>query len=227
LETTEINGVPFKPADSNGLANGASLAETFDNFLILLTSQLQNQDPLEPLDSNEFTQQLVQFTGVELSLKTNDKLDDLIALQGGNQLTQAVNFVGKTISADSLTLNLENGQATMTYDLSASANSASIVVLNEAGTVVKSFSAPTDFGHHEITWDGTDNDGNPVADGAYGFLISAVDAENTQVPLVQGTKGRVTSIKQDGKDTVLMLGDLEINLKDVLSIGLAENSGRA
>ena len=148
METTELNGVPFKPADSNSLTNGASLAETFDNFLVLLTAQLQNQDPLEPLDSNEFTQQLVQFTGVEQSLKTNDKLDDLIALQGNSQLNQAVNLVGKTIATDSLVLNLEDGQATMTYELSAGANSASVVVLNEAGAVVKSFSAPTDIGHH-------------------------------------------------------------------------------
>ena len=225
METTEINGVPFKPADSNGLANGASLAETFDNFLTLLTAQLQNQDPLEPLDSNEFTQQLVQFTGVEQSLKTNDKLDELIALQGGSQLNQAVNFVGKTISADSLAVNLENGQATMTYDLTASANNASILVLNEAGTVVKSFSTPTGIGHHEITWDGTDNDGNPVADGIYGFLVSAVDADDAQVPLVQGIKGRVTSVKQDGDNTILMLGKVEINLKDAKTIGLTENGG--
>ena len=227
METTEINGVPFQPADSNGLTNGASLAETFDNFLVLLTAQLQNQDPLEPLDSNEFTQQLVQFTGVEQSLKTNDKLDDLIALQGDNQLNQAVHLVGKTIAADSLVLNLEDGQATMTYELSASANNASVVVLNEAGTIVKSFSAPTDFGHHEINWDGTDNNGNPVADGIYGFLVSAVDAENAQIPLVQGIKGRVTSVKRDGEDTVLMLGDVEINLKDARSIGLADDGAAA
>ena len=182
---------------------------------------------MEPLDSNEFTQQLVQFTGVEQTLKTNDKLDDLIALQGNNQLNQAVHLVGKTIEADSLVLNLEGGQATMTYDLSANANSASIVVLNEAGTIVRSIAAPTEVGHHEINWDGTDNNGNPVADGTYKFLVSARDADNAQVPLVQGIKGRVTSVKRDGAETVLMLGDVEVNLKDAVSIGLADDSGTA
>ena len=78
MEIGEINGVPLVSEDRGGLAGAAGLAETFDNFLTLLTTQLQNQDPLSPLDTNEFTQQLVQFTGVEQALKTNDKLDDLI-----------------------------------------------------------------------------------------------------------------------------------------------------
>lgn len=227
METTQVNGTTAAPANSGGLANGTSLAETFDNFLVLLTAQLQNQDPLEPLDSNEFTQQLVQFTGVEQTLKTNDKLDDLIALQSSNQLNQAVNFVGKTISADSLVFNLEDGEATLTYDLSEDAKSASILILNEAGAVVKSLTVPTDFGHHEISWDGTDSNGATVSDGAYGFLVSAVDEDGGEVPLVQGTKGRVTSIKQDGDSTILMLGDVEVNLKNVLSIGLDESGSAA
>ena len=85
MEVTEFNDVPFKKEPSGGLGGAASLAETFDNFLLLLTTQLENQDPLDPLDSNQFTEQLVNFTGVEQQVNTNKKLDQLLELQGTSQ----------------------------------------------------------------------------------------------------------------------------------------------
>ncbi|MHC4984186.1 MAG: flagellar hook assembly protein FlgD, partial [Planctomycetota bacterium] len=90
-------------AASSGAAVGGNvdLASTFNNFLLLLTTQLQYQDPLSPLDTNQFTEQLVQFTNVEQSIKTNSKLDQLIALQGANQLTAALDYIGKTVDVDS------------------------------------------------------------------------------------------------------------------------------
>ena len=82
---------------TGALTDSKSLAETFDNFLLLLTTQLQNQDPLDPLESNEFTQQLVQFSGVEQQIKMNEKLDMMIAGQAFNEAAQAVGFLGKEI----------------------------------------------------------------------------------------------------------------------------------
>ena len=76
-----VNGVAFKEADASSITSGASLAETFDTLLTLLTTQLQYQDPLDPMDTNEFTSQLVEFTGVEQAISTNKKLDQLISLQ--------------------------------------------------------------------------------------------------------------------------------------------------
>ena len=112
-----VNGVPFKEADSSSITNGSSLAETFDTFLTLLTTQLQYQDPLDPMDTNEFTSQLVEFTGVEQAISTNKKLDSLISLQTDMQLNNAVGYIGKTVSADSIMLMLQDGQSTITYDL--------------------------------------------------------------------------------------------------------------
>src|SRR3546814_18878242 len=76
-----VNGVPFKGSDSSSITSGASLAETFDTFLTLLTTQLQHQDPLNPMDTNEFTSQLVELPGVEQAISKNQKLDELIGLQ--------------------------------------------------------------------------------------------------------------------------------------------------
>ena len=169
----------------------------------------------------------MQFTGVEQALKTNDKLDDLIALQGGAQLTQAVNYIGKTVSADSVTVNLQNGSATLTYDLAAAASDASVLIFDEAGTAVRTMAGPTSFGHHEILWDGTDNNGSPVSDGTYGFLVTAVDDQQNPVALVQGINGRVTGVKQDEREIILQVGDIELRLEDVLSVGLADETDGA
>src|SRR3546814_13851877 len=111
-----VNGMPFKGSDSSSVTSGASLAETFDTFLTLLTTQLQHQDPLNPMDTNEFTSQLVEFTGVEQAISTNQKLDALIGLQADMQLNDAVGYIDKLVGADGIILMLQDGDSTITYD---------------------------------------------------------------------------------------------------------------
>ena len=213
-----VNGVPFKEADSSSITNGSSLAETFDTFLTLLTTQLQYQDPLDPMDTNEFTSQLVEFTGVEQAISTNKKLDSLISLQTDMQLNNAVGYIGKTVSADSIMLMLQDGQSTITYDLGGNAAKANILIIDEQGNTVRTISGDTEVGHHEIVWDGLDEDGDPVEDGLYGFLVTAIDADQKPVPLIQGTAGQVTGAKLVDGQVVLEIGDLEIALTEVLAI---------
>jgi flagellar basal-body rod modification protein FlgD len=213
-----VNGVPFKEADTSSITNGNSLAETFDTFLTLLTTQLQYQDPLDPMDTNEFTSQLVEFTGVEQAISTNKKLDSLISLQTDMQLNNAVGYIGKTVSADSIMLMLQDGQSTITYDLGGNAAQANILIIDEQGNTVRTLSGDTEVGHHEIVWDGLDEDGDPVEDGLYGFLVTAIDADKKPVPLIQGTSGQVTGAKLVDGEVVLEIGDLEIALTEVLAI---------
>ncbi len=213
-----VNGVPFKSSDASSLTNGSSLAETFDTFLTLLTTQLQYQDPLDPMDTNEFTSQLVEFTGVEQAINTNKKLDQLIAMQDGMQLNDAVNYIGKTIGADGIILMLQDGQSTITYDLGANAAEANILLIDEQGNTVRTIDAATGVGHHEVVWDGLDDDGEPLEDGLYGFLVTAIDSEDNPVPLVQGTAGQVTGVKLVDGEVVLEIDELEIALSDVLTI---------
>ena len=125
-----VNGVPFAPDARSGVSTGASLNETFDSFLNLLTTQLQNQDPLEPTDAERFTEQLVQFSGVEQSILTNQRLEELISLQGGNLLTDAVGYIGREVTADGLVLPLQDGQANLNYELASNAEAVSIQILN-------------------------------------------------------------------------------------------------
>src|SRR5213596_2070497 len=103
---------PGSGVASTPVASKAVLAGNFDTFLKLLTTQLKNQNPLDPLDTNQFTQQLVQFAGVEQQLRTNDQLTALLALQQTAQSTQALTFVGKTAVVDGNTAALSHGLAT-------------------------------------------------------------------------------------------------------------------
>jgi flagellar basal-body rod modification protein FlgD len=213
-----INGVEFKSSEASSLTNGTSLAETFDTFLTLLTTQLQYQDPLDPMDTNEFTSQLVEFTSVEQAISTNQKLDELLALQNGTQLNDAVNYIGKTVGADGIILMLQGGEATITYDLGANAADANILMIDEQGNTVRTLDADTGVGHHEVVWDGLDDDGEPLEDGLYGFLVTAIDAEDNPVPLVQGTAGQVTGVKLVDGEVILEIDELEVALSDVLTI---------
>jgi flagellar basal-body rod modification protein FlgD len=217
-----VNGVPFKDESTNSLTSGTSLAETFDTFLTLLTTQLQYQDPLNPMDTSEFTSQLVEFTGVEQAISTNQKLEQLIALQTDTQLTDAVGFIGKTVDSDGIILMLQDGEATITYDLGANADKANILIIDELGNTVRTLklenSADRKVGHHEIEWDGLDDDGDPLDDGLYGFLVTAIDADEVPVPLVQGTSGKVSGVKMVNGVVTLEIGELEVALSDVLGI---------
>ena len=213
-----VNGVPFKSGDGSSITNGASLAETFDTFLTLLTTQLQYQDPLDPMDTNEFTSQLVEFTSVEQQISSNKKLDELIALQTDMQLNDAVGYIGKEVGADSIILMLQDGQSTITYDLGANADKVNILVIDEEGNTVRTLEGDTEVGHHEVAWDGLDEEGEELEDGLYGFLVTALDADKKPVPLVQGTIGKVTGVKMVDGVVTLEIGELEIALNDVLSV---------
>src|SRR3954454_8759937 len=111
---------PLPTKDTSGATisstAGSTLAGNFQTFLTLLTTQLQNQNPLDPLDTNQFTQQLVQFAGVEQQLKTNDQLASLLTMQQTAQATQALAFVGKTAVVSGSTTTMTSGKAS--WDLS-------------------------------------------------------------------------------------------------------------
>ena len=126
------------PAPSTAAGSRIGLADNFDNFLKLLTTQLQSQDPLSPLDATQFTEQLVQFTGVEQAIKTNDVLGQLVALVRADQVTRAVDYLGAEVEANGQSVRLDgNTPATVHYRLDQPAAAATISIYNEAGRLVR------------------------------------------------------------------------------------------
>lgn len=176
---------------SKAVASGKSLAQNFDTFLTMLTVQLKHQDPLSPMDSTQFTNQLVQFAGVEQQINANSNLEKLISAQATNTRAQAINYIGKTVEADtnhvplqgsvdteSNQIQLTNGSATFKYSLAENSASTLLKIKNSSGTVVRTLTGAFGKGSHEITWDGKDASGNAVADGTY-----------TVEPVVKTSKG--------------------------------------
>ncbi len=218
----EINSVPLPPTGEGGASNTTSLTQTFDDFLVLLITQLQNQDPLSPVEATQFTEQLVQFSGVEQAINTNSKLDELIALQSGNQLNAAVSYIGRDVEADSEMTSLQNGTATILYGLDATAASTTIGIVDESGQLVRTYSGDTSTGLHELVWDGLNDQGIAQPDGVYGILVTARDADNQSVTAATGTRGRVTGVESQGDEVFLKLGDLLVPLTRVFAVDEAD-----
>jgi flagellar basal-body rod modification protein FlgD len=202
------------------------LAESFDTFLSLLTTQLKNQDPLSPLDSNQFTQQIVQMTGVEQQLLTNDLLKSLVS-NTSNGVSTAVSLIGKEVRAASIEAKLSNGKAEWIYDLSREANDVKIEVLDAKGKVVRTVSAEEagrKAGDHTFTWDGKDQNGLKMADGIYSLRVTAKDTEYATVPASIYIEGLVTGVEQSNGETLLTVDGAKVPWNYVTTIRQAETT---
>lgn len=195
----------------------ASLADSFDTFLTLLTTQLKYQDPLEPMDSAEFTNQLVQFTEVEQSISTNKQLEQLIGLQGANQAVSALGYIGNEIEAVGGLAPLVDSAAQLTYTLPANADSTSVLIFNEAGQLVRTLETAPTAGKHTVDWDGKDSDGAQLPDGIYGFSVAARDSEQNPLEVPTGFIGKVTGTQTEPDGVYLAIGELLVSLNKVVS----------
>lgn len=196
----------------------ATLTESFDTFLTLLTTQLRYQDPLEPMDSAEFTNQLVQFSQVEQSISTNANLEKLLGFQGANQAVAAISYIGNTVEVLGDAMPLMDGAATMNYVLPENAESASILIFDASGAQVQSIEGATAAGKHTVSWDGKDKDGNQLPDGAYTVVVAARDAENETIEVATSVTAKVTGTQNDGTNTQLILGTVPVNLDKIISV---------
>ena len=194
------------------------LASSFDTFLTLLTTQLKNQDPTSPLDTNQFTQQLTQMSGVEQQLLTNDLLKSMVE-KAGDSLTGAVGYIGKSVTVDSPTTTLAAGQAAWGYELDRTAASVKLDVVNAAGSVVHSSTADPTVGAHAFTWNGKDMAGTQLADGGrYTLRITATDSLGATMNPAIVTQGVVTAVEQTDGAPELLINGVAIPLSAVRAV---------
>ena len=204
--------------DSGQRSSLASFSTNFDNFLKLLTQQLQHQDPLAPLDANQFTAQLVQFTAVEQAIKTNGKLDQLIALQSGDHSTAALAYIGKMVEAVGDRLQLGDTGAGFSYDLGDGASATAMVILDSLGQPAWTGTGEVTAGPHSYHWDGTDNDGAALPPGTYSIQVAAVDKDGKPVKVSTTTFAQVVGVEIRDGQTFLDLGGIEIPASSVRAI---------
>src|SRR5216684_2697048 len=196
MPTTVVSAPGTTSADKTTTASTATtgIADNFQTFLTLLTTQLQNQNPLDPLDTNQFTQQLVQFAGVEQQLKTNDQLTTLVSLQKTAQSTQALGFVGKTAVVDGSTATMTKGAASWLLGVKTNSN-VNISITNSTGQTVFSGNYPVTAGDNQaFNWDGKGNDGTQWPDGNYKLTATAADSAGNSVAVSTEILGVVSSV---------------------------------
>jgi flagellar basal-body rod modification protein FlgD len=194
------------------------LAQNFDTFLTLLTTQMKNQDPLSPLDSNQFTAQLVQMTGVEQQLATNDLLKQLVA----NSRTSLIDLIGKQVRADSADAQLSGGKAQWSYSLDSDTPDLKIEVLNSSGAtvdVIAPTAADIKAGVHTFSWDGRNIAGAPQPDGTYTLRLTTKNATGDSVAVGSVyLDGAVTGVEQSNGDTLLTINGVKVPLNQLISV---------
>ena len=196
------------------------LSEDFDDFLVLLTTQLQNQDPLSPMESSEFTNQLVSFSGVEQQINQNKKLDQLLSLQLASTSTVALGYVGMDVGyVGDLFYSNGTDARDINYALEADAVISNVHIKDaETGEVIRKLEGAKTAGNHKVTWDGLDDDGDPVKPGNYRVTVDALDSDEKAIAVSTAVTGRVVGIETvNGVVQLLLEGDAIVPVNSVIN----------
>lgn len=201
-------------------AGTTSLFSNFETFLSLLTAQLKNQDPLSPVDSNEFTAQLTQMAGVEQQLLTNDLLTSLLTAQQGTGLNTAATYIGKDATAVWSATRFEDGAASWSYELAGNAAEVTLQVVDGSGNVVWSGDAPeTTDGVHDFTWNGQTTGGGQVSEGGvYTLKVVAKDGAGEAVDSQVLIRGRISGVELYDGQPYLTVGGSILPLSSVIAL---------
>ena len=195
------------------------LTDNFDTFLTLLTEQLQNQDPLEPMDSQQFVEQLTQFSSVEQLISSNQSLETMLALQSADARMGATDFIGREVTVSSNAAPLQDGRADWSYVLPREAASNELMITDQSGRVVASFTnQPTGQGVQDFAWNGRDAAGNTLPAGVYRLEVVAKDAEGSRLDAPVRVSGRATGVDMSGEDVVVEIGALRVPAGQVIGV---------
>ncbi|MEZ5936979.1 MAG: flagellar hook capping FlgD N-terminal domain-containing protein [Hyphomonadaceae bacterium] len=194
---TPISFVPQSTStNSSGQAvvSQGTLADNFDTFLSILTAQIQNQDPLEPLDSTQFTEQLVQFSGVEQQIRANQQLEDLLTATRSNAGATMSGYLGQEAEIGSSGAAFSGDPIKWRYTLGASSDTTTIKILDQDGKTVYEATGETDAGFHDFVWDGTKTNGEQADPGAYYMQVTATTSDDEVVGSYVSLIARITGV---------------------------------
>ena len=204
-------------ATSGQAVSRQTLAANFETFLTLLTTQLQHQNPLEPLDTNQFTEQLVSFAGVEQQLRTNDQLESLLKLQKVGYNVTALGFVGAHVTVDGSSTELRSGLAVW-YLSSPSPATAHIEIQDANGSAVYTETKTLDASTQPFQWNGKTSTGTVAPDGTYKIVVTAQDASGTPVQIGTSFSGVVDQVDVSGDEPLLLIGATLTTMDKIRSV---------
>lgn len=192
-----------------------------DEFLKLFLAQMNHQDPLNPMDSSEFSSQLAEFSSLEQLFNVNENLESIKSVQDSSNQFQALELIGKDIEAegDILSLN-QDGTAYGSFSIDTRADCL-VLIKDQNGYYVKQINMGTlEAGDHTFEWDGLDEEGNSMDEGLYGFEITAVDESGWEVDVETRFKGLVERVNLDAEQPLLYVGGIPIALSQVINVNL-------
>lgn len=198
--------------------SAAQIGGDYNTFLKLLTTQLQNQDPQSPLDTNQMTQQLVSFSQVEQAVNMNTKLDTLIALQSTDQTAAALPLVGHTVQIADSKGALVNGQLMFGYKLPTSSSQTTLTVTDASGKTVYQGLGNTTAGSNSFAWNGKESDGSTAPDGVYTLSVAAQAADGSAITSTISSYGTIQSIQMSNGTASLAIGTLTEPLSAISGI---------
>jgi flagellar basal-body rod modification protein FlgD len=204
-------------ASGDSIVNNQEIASNFTTFLQLLTTQLQNQDPLSPMDTNQFTQQLVEFAQVEQQMQSNTQLSTLVSLQQTAQSSAALSYVGATVVVDGSTAQMTNSAATWNLNVSKPA-AATVTITDSTGQTVYSGTMAVQPGTEQFVWNGLSNSGQQLPDGTYKLTATAVDASNQSTPVTTTIQGKVDSADLTQNPPTLSINGQDFALNQIKQI---------
>jgi flagellar basal-body rod modification protein FlgD len=221
--TTPVGSTTTTNAAANSTVNSglASIANNYQTFLSLLTTQLANQDPLSPMDTTQFTSQLTQMTGVEQQLLSNQLLQQLVNQSSSNSgLENSVNLIGKNVTVDGDSSTLTSGQATWSFSLPSTPATMNLSVVDSSGNVVWTGGVtPSGSGPQSFTWNGQDMSGNQIADGGtYTLTISAKDSSGATITPSTNLQGQATAVNTVNGQTMVTVGGVQIPLSSIIGV---------
>lgn len=208
------------PATSPPASTGTVVSSDFETFLLMLTTQMQNQDPLNPMESSDFAVQLATFSGVEQQVQTNDLLQNLIGQVGLMNMSDLAGWVGMEARAEA-PVWFDGAPVPLQLSPRAGADQAVLAVYDDAGRLVAQEPVPLNAG--EIEWVGTDATGTPLPDGTYRFsLISSSNGTQMGTDPVE-TYGQIVEARSEGGAVVLVLeGGVEVAADEVTALRTPE-----
>jgi len=215
-----VTGLENVSSGVNSTSGSGSNILGKDDFLNLLVTQLQHQDPLSPMESAEFTSQLAQFSSLEQMSNVNKNLEVLQLYQASINNSQAVDFIGKTIKAQGNSIGVSDGVADQVhFELAENASDTIIHIYDSDKKLVKTIQAGgLNAGEQSVEWDATDNDGNKVLDGSYTFEVVATDTGGNPVSAKTLITATVSGVSFKNGTTYLMAGNQEIPIGSVFSV---------
>ena len=211
---TNSTPVTTTGASSSTGVDKTTIANNFQTFLQLLTTQLRNQNPLDPLDTNQFTQQLVQFAQVEQQMKQNDQLATLVALEQSAQATTALAYVGQTVVVDGSTASLSNQEATWNLTTTKPA-SATVTIKDASGNTAYTGTFSLNAGTQQFVWDGVGSDGKQWPDGYYTLSVTAKDANAQAVSVSTEVQGTVDAVDLTQTPSLLSISGQNYSLDKI------------